>query len=55
MLSRFTDINVIMLVAIVQSLEIPKAVIGGIMVHSGIWARRIVGPKDNTEEKTAKA
>ncbi len=55
MLSRFTDINVIMLVAIVQSLEIPKAVIGGIMVHSGIWARRIVGLKDNTEEKTAKA
>ena len=52
-LSRFTDINVIMLVAIVQSLEIPKAVIGGIMVHSGIWARRIVGPKEKTEEKTA--
>jgi putative MATE family efflux protein len=44
-LSRFTSINVIMLVAIVQSLELPKAVIGGIMVHSGIWARRIVGAK----------
>ena len=41
-LSRFTEINVVLLVAIVQSLELPKAVIGGIMVHSGIWARRIV-------------
>ncbi len=42
-LSRFTQINVIMLVAIVQSLELPKAVIGAVMVHSGIWARQIVG------------
>ncbi|MCR5357308.1 MAG: MATE family efflux transporter, partial [Lachnospiraceae bacterium] len=42
-LSRFTNINVVLLVAIVQSLELPKAVIGGIMVHSGIWARQIVG------------
>lgn len=41
-LSRYTNLDVIMLVAIVQSLELPKAVIGGIMVHSGIWARRIV-------------
>ncbi|MCR5509209.1 MAG: MATE family efflux transporter [Lachnospiraceae bacterium] len=42
-LSRYTSLNVIVLVAIVQSLELPKAVIGGIMVHSGIWARQIVG------------
>ena len=41
-LSRFTNIDVVILVAIVQSLELPKAVIGGIMVHSGIWARQIV-------------
>ena len=41
-LSRYTNINIIMLVAIVQSMELPKAVIGGIMVHSGIWARKIV-------------
>lgn len=41
-LSRYTDINVILLVTAVQSLELPKAVIGGIMVHSGIWARQIV-------------
>ena len=41
-LSRFTRIDVIMLVAIVQSLELPKAVIGGIMVHSGIWAKQVV-------------
>lgn len=44
-LSRFTSMNIIMLVATVQSLELPKAVIGGVMVHSGIWARRIVGAK----------
>ena len=41
-LSRYTNIGIIMLVAIVQSFEIPKALIGGIMVHSGIWARNIV-------------
>ena len=41
-LSRYTDIGIIMLVAIVQSLEFPKAIVGGIMVHSGIWARNIV-------------
>ncbi|MBR5765840.1 MAG: MATE family efflux transporter [Lachnospiraceae bacterium] len=42
-LSHFTQLSVIPLVAIVQSLELPKAIIGGIMVHSGIWARQIVG------------
>jgi putative MATE family efflux protein len=41
-LSRYTNINVILLVALVQALELPKACIGGIMVHSGIWARQIV-------------
>jgi putative MATE family efflux protein len=41
-LSRFTHMDIIMLVTTVQSLEIPKAVVGGIMVHSGIWARQIV-------------
>ena len=46
-LSRYTNINVVMMVAIVQALELPKACIGGIMVHSGIWARQIV-KKENT-------
>ena len=46
-LSRYTNINVVMLVAIVQALELPKACIGGIMVHSGIWAKQIV-KKENT-------
>ena len=41
-LSRYTAVDIILLVAIVQSTEIPKAIIGAIMVHSGIWARRIV-------------
>lgn len=41
-LSRYTNTNVILLVAVVQALELPKACIGGIMVHSGIWARQIV-------------
>ncbi|MCR4806782.1 MAG: MATE family efflux transporter [Lachnospiraceae bacterium] len=42
LLSRHTNINVIMLVALVQSLELPKACIGAAMVHSGIWAKQIV-------------
>lgn len=42
-LSRFTSINIVLMVAIVQSLEIIKCIIGGIIVHSGIWARNIVG------------
>lgn len=46
-LSRYTNINVVLMVAIVQALELPKACIGGIMVHSGIWARQIV-KKENT-------
>jgi len=41
-LSRFTNINIVLMVAIVQSLEIIKCVIGGIIVHSGIWAKNIV-------------
>jgi len=42
-LSRFTNMNIVLLVAVVQGLEIVKCIIGGIMVHSGIWARNIVG------------
>ena len=41
-LSRFTTIDVVYMLAIVQSLEIIKCVIGGIMVHSGMWAKNIV-------------
>ena len=41
-LSRFTDMNVVLMVAIVQSLEIVKCFIGGAMVVSGIWAKNIV-------------
>lgn len=42
-ISRFTAIDVITMMAIVQSLEIIKCIIGGIMVNAGIWARKIVG------------
>lgn len=41
-LSRFTMMNIVLMVAAVQGLEIIKCVIGGIMVRSGIWARNIV-------------
>lgn len=41
-ISRFTSIDVVTMVAIVASLEIIKDIIGGIMVHSGIWAKNIV-------------
>jgi putative MATE family efflux protein len=42
MLSRYTSTGVMMMFATVQCLEFLKAAIGGIMVHSGIWARNIV-------------
>ena len=41
-LSRFTQIDVLYMMIIVQSLEIVKCLIGGGMVHSGIWAKNIV-------------
>lgn len=41
-LSRYTKIDVVYMLAIVQSLEIIKCVIGGIMVNKGIWAKNIV-------------
>jgi len=41
-LSRFTGINVIWMLAIVRSLEMLKCVIGAIMVRSGIWVKNIV-------------
>lgn len=44
-LSRYTNINIVLMVAIVQSLELIKCLIGGIIVHSNIWARNIVGSK----------
>ncbi len=41
-LSRFTTVSVLHMIIIVQSLEIVKCVIGGLMVRSGVWARNIV-------------
>ncbi len=41
-LSRYTDMSVVLMLAIVQSLEIIKAMIGGGMVLSGVWAKNIV-------------
>ncbi|MBO4241838.1 MAG: MATE family efflux transporter [Clostridiales bacterium] len=41
-LSRFTEIPLLPMIAMVQSLEIIKALIGGLMVRSGIWAKNIV-------------
>jgi len=41
-LSHFTSVNVIIMFIIVQSLEIIKCIVGGLMVHSGIWAKNIV-------------
>lgn len=41
-LSRFTQVPLLPMIAIVQSLEIIKAIIGGVMVRSGIWAKNIV-------------
>ena len=41
-LSRFTNMDVVYMLLIVQSLEIIKGFIGGGMALSGIWAKNIV-------------
>lgn len=41
-LSHFTKIDVVTMMAMVQSLELLKCIIGGVMVHKGIWAKNIV-------------
>ena len=41
-LSRFTMINVVLMLLIIQSLELIKCTIGLTMVHKGIWAKNIV-------------
>ncbi len=41
-LSRYTQIDVIIMVLIVQGTELVKAMIGGAMVISGVWAKNIV-------------
>ncbi len=40
-LSRHTSMNVIYMFIITQGLEVIKCVVGGIFVHSGIWARNL--------------
>lgn len=49
-LSRFTDMNVVMLYAIVQGLDIIKCVVGYILVRKRVWVNDLVGG-----DKTAKA
>lgn len=44
-LSRFTNINIVLLYGICQSLEIIKCIIGFSFVKSGIWLHNIVGNK----------
>lgn len=41
-LSRYTRMNVVSMLIIVEALELIKCVIGGIMVNAGIWAKNIV-------------
>ncbi|MCR5596428.1 MAG: MATE family efflux transporter [Lachnospiraceae bacterium] len=41
-LSRYTDLDVTRMLIIIQSLEIIKCFIGGIMVKKGIWARNLI-------------
>ena len=42
-LSRYTVIDIVKMYLFVQCLEIIKCIIGGTMVHKGIWIRKIVG------------
>ena len=41
-MSRFTSLDVTTMLIIIQSLEIIKCIIGGVMVKMGIWARNII-------------
>ena len=41
-ISRFTDIPIVPMYFIVQSLEIIKCVIGYILVKKGVWAKNLV-------------
>lgn len=41
-LSRFTSVSVLIMMAVVLSTDLIKSIVGGIMVHAGIWARNIV-------------
>ena len=41
-LSRFTSYDVVTMLIIIQSLELIKCIIGGVMVKMGIWARNII-------------
>ena len=41
-LSRYTTLDVVSMLIIIQSLELIKCIIGGVMVKMGIWARNII-------------
>ena len=41
-LSRYTSINIVLLYLIIQYSDIIKAIIGGFLLKSGIWARNII-------------
>lgn len=47
-ISRYTDINAILMYAIVQAVEISKVIIGFILLKKGTWMRNIVR-KENLE------
>lgn len=42
-LSHFTGMSIELMVWIVQGMEIVKCIIGGVLIKSGIWARKLVG------------
>ena len=41
-ISRYTDIDIIIMMIAVLSVDFIKCIIGGAMVSAGIWARNIV-------------
>lgn len=54
-LSRFTELDVVKMYAIVQSLDILKCVVGFILVKKGVWVNNLVGSSENKSEQTASA
>ncbi len=41
LLSRYTTLNVTLMIAAVQSMELIKCIIGGSMIKSGVWAKQL--------------
>ena len=49
-LSRFTDMNIYLLFAICQGVDVIKAFFGYALLRRGTWVRQLVGQEEKTGE-----